>query len=131
MARILIVDDDEGIRKALGRHLTRHGHEVKAVSDFTYVRETIDARLFDIAFLDFLMPIMDGKDVCATLRIAQKENDFELVEPPPIVLMTGYPELLEKDAARPIDQCVQYRLNKPFTLEEVDQALAHCLAPAP
>jgi DNA-binding response OmpR family regulator len=127
MARILIVDDEDGIRRILERHFRSCGHEVTALDDFSRARERIDARDYDIAFLDLCMPVMNGGDVCATLRIAQKEDGFDLVEPPPIVIMTGYPELLEKDPIRLIDKRVQCCLFKPFSLREIDEVMACCL----
>lgn len=127
MARILIVDDEAGLRRVLGRHFRRQGHQVTEVEDFTAVREEIDARHFDIAFLDICMPRMNGPDVCAALRIAQKPDGFELVNPPPIVLMTGHPDLLSIDFIKRLGGRINCCLIKPFSLEEADEVLECCL----
>jgi DNA-binding response OmpR family regulator len=127
MARILIVDDEDGLRRVLTRHFTRAGHTVREVGDFTAVREEIDARDYDIVFLDLCMPGMNGGDVCAALRLAQKPDGFELVDAPPVVMMTGYPDLVSVDFVRQLGQQIYCCLVKPFTLVEADEVLECCL----
>ena len=128
MAGILVVDDEDGLRRVLARHWRGQGHEVTEVADFFAVRDRFDARAFDAVFLDIAMPIMNGGDVCAALRLAQNAKDFDLVEPPPIILMTAYPELVRKEIVEKVNGPILSCLVKPFDLAAADAALALCMS---
>jgi two-component system nitrogen regulation response regulator NtrX len=81
-ARLLVVDDEKGIRDALLQLFEYEGHEVTAAEDG---REAIEmaAKLHpDVTFLDVKMPGLDGLDVLARLR----EQDPEAV----VVMISGH-----------------------------------------
>ena len=68
MARLLVVDDEKGIRDALVQVFEYEGHEVAAAEDG---REGIDMASElrpDVIFLDVKMPGLDGLDVLGKLR---------------------------------------------------------------
>lgn len=127
MANILIVDDEESLRRVMTRHFRRRGHTVTEIADFSQVRDTFDARRFDVIFLDICMPGMNGDEVCAALRIAPRRDDFELVQPPPIILMTGYHEYANFNFTRRCGDGVYCCMTKPFSLQEADEAMRCCL----
>jgi PAS domain S-box-containing protein len=58
--RILIVDDDEGTRRALSRDLSRAGHSCEMAADGMEGLEKLRANDFDIALVDLAMPRMGG-----------------------------------------------------------------------
>lgn len=58
--RILIVDDDEGIRSLIGDFLTKHGYETTTAGDPTEMREILAGDHFDLIVLDVMMPREDG-----------------------------------------------------------------------
>jgi sigma-B regulation protein RsbU (phosphoserine phosphatase) len=67
--RILIADDDDVSREMLASLLTRHGHEVVAVSDGTEAWEVLQGEDPPrLAVLDWLMEEMDGVEVCRRVR---------------------------------------------------------------
>ncbi len=67
--RILIADDDDVSRLELEALLTRHGHEVVAVSDGTEAWEVLQGEDPPrLAVLDWLMEEMDGVEVCRRVR---------------------------------------------------------------
>jgi CheY-like chemotaxis protein len=67
--RILIADDDDVSRLQLEALLTRHGHEVVAVSDGTQAWEILQGEDPPrLAVLDWLMEEMDGVEVCRRVR---------------------------------------------------------------
>ena len=67
--RILIADDDDVSRLELEALLTRHGHEVTAVSDGTQAWEVLQGEDPPrLAVLDWLMEEMDGVEVCRRVR---------------------------------------------------------------
>ena len=58
--RILIVDDDEGIRTLIGDYLARHGYETAVAEDPAAMRALLERENFDLIVLDVMMPREDG-----------------------------------------------------------------------
>lgn len=81
MKRVLIVEDDADTRAMLEVVLTQAGYEVQAAANgLDGYRQARDFRP-DLVVTDFMMPIMDGVELCAVLR-AQSHI--------PVVLITAY-----------------------------------------
>jgi DNA-binding NtrC family response regulator len=80
--RILVVDDDPGIGQMLTKALARHGFEVDATTSADEALEKSEARGYDAALVDLVMPGRDGADLSETLR-----RRFPGL---PIGLLTGY-----------------------------------------
>lgn len=131
MARILVIDDEDALRQTLTRHFRRSGHIVTEVANFQSVRDHMDARRYDIIFLDICMPGMSGREVCGALRIAPSPDGFALVSPPPIVLMTGHPDLADPDYIRTLGGGIYCCMAKPFSLSEADEVMMCCLEESP
>lgn len=72
LAKILVVDDDPGVRDYLRRMLTRDGYHVVTVESGEVALEHINAgdnrQAFDLALIDLKMPGIDGTEVLAALR---------------------------------------------------------------
>jgi EAL domain-containing protein (putative c-di-GMP-specific phosphodiesterase class I) len=81
--RILVVDDEPTLRRAITRTLEDAGFEVHAAEDGAQAMQLLDQHSFDAVLTDVAMPGMDG---IALLR-AVRERDLEV----PVVLMTGKP----------------------------------------
>ncbi|WP_020471902.1 response regulator [Zavarzinella formosa] len=78
--RILIADDDDVSRLELEALLTRHGHEVVAVSDGTEAWEILQGEDPPrLAVLDWLMEEMDGVEVCRRVRERPELRDVYLI----------------------------------------------------
>ena len=78
--RILIADDDELSRLALRTMLTRRGHEVTAVCDGAAAWQALRADdAPPLAVLDWLMPEMDGVEVCRRVRASSALKGMYLV----------------------------------------------------
>lgn len=58
--RILIVDDDEGIRTLISEFLARHGFATATAADPVEMRRMMSAQAFDLVVLDVMMPREDG-----------------------------------------------------------------------
>ena len=65
-ARILIVDDDPGIREVISDFLVRHGFEADAVADGPALARALATKRPDLIVLDVMLPGEDGLSV-ATL----------------------------------------------------------------
>jgi CheY-like chemotaxis protein len=68
MARILVIDDDEILRRLLGRVLTRAGHTVSAAADGLEATRLAHEQPFDLVITDLLMPESDGLEVIMAIR---------------------------------------------------------------
>jgi DNA-binding response OmpR family regulator len=75
-ARILIVDDDAGIRAVLAEVLSRRGYQVQEAPDGIWVSTALQAHTFcfDLVVLDCKMPGLDGLVVLQQLRTFAPET---------------------------------------------------------
>ncbi len=80
--RILVIDDDPAVRKALVRTLTTAGYAVEEAGDAFKALDLLDAKPPDAAVLDVKMPGMDGFGLMDNLR----ERGLDI----PIVILTGH-----------------------------------------
>jgi two-component system chemotaxis response regulator CheY len=67
-ARILVVDDDEGIRDLLRMHLTSAGYEVQVAADAIAAGYSVLQSPPDLIITDVTMPHMDGFEFVAALK---------------------------------------------------------------
>lgn len=79
--RLLLADDEEPLRRILGRELQRKGHGVVLAEDGTRALRLLAEEDFDVAVLDIRMPGLDGLAVLKALK--------EDVAPPEVILLTG------------------------------------------
>jgi two-component system response regulator FlrC len=68
MARLLVVDDDEGLRSFLDAALSREGHDVTLAVDGADALRRLDAAGFDLVLTDLKMPGVDGLQVLQQVR---------------------------------------------------------------
>jgi CheY-like chemotaxis protein len=119
MARILIAEDEEGLRGFIVRALTDVGHEVTAAADGAEALDLITRGAFDLLLADIKMPVMDG----IALALATARDYPDLV----ILLMTGYAD--QRERAHGLDALIHDVIAKPFTLDEIRAAVSSALSP--
>src|SRR4028119_2455346 len=66
--RVLVVDDEPGVRAALERALTLERHDVRLAEDGQQALDTLADGTVDAIVLDVMMPRVDGLEVCRRLR---------------------------------------------------------------
>lgn len=66
--RILVVDDEEGIRNSLGEYFNRQGFTIVLAEDGVKALEEIKVKRPDIIILDVQLPIIDGLEICKKIR---------------------------------------------------------------
>ncbi|MBI4379672.1 MAG: response regulator [candidate division NC10 bacterium] len=115
VVRILLVDDEEAIRRLLARRLTRRGYAVTTATDGSQALAMLEQGAFDLAILDYMMPGMNGLELAAQCRL--RYPDLK------VLILTGSPVIVEIEAHGYL--C----LRKPLqNLEELDQAIERSLA---
>ena len=107
--RILIADDEQAVREALGRALTAEGYEVAFAGDGDETLLAVERDEPDAAVLDVMMPPPDGLEVCRRLRAA--DNTI------PILMLTAKREVSDRVAG--LDAGADDYLAKPFALDEL------------
>ncbi len=68
MANILVIDDEEGVRRAICKVLVREGHEVFEAPDGKVALDLVQDDPPDLVICDLFMPEMDGVEVLRELR---------------------------------------------------------------
>jgi CheY-like chemotaxis protein len=117
MARILLAEDDRAVREFVTRALTHHGHEVFAVGDGLEALDALQHREFDLLVTDIVMPGMDG--IALALKLAKDRPELK------ILMMSGYSA--ERQRAHNLEELIHKVLPKPFTLNEICQAVESVL----
>lgn len=114
--RVLVIDDEPAVRRALERSLRYFGYEVVSAAGGDSAYEILQHDRFDVVLLDIRMPLMSGD----TLFLAITRRWPELRER--VILMTGDAENAmegwsEELKNRPL-------LSKPFTLDTLTSCLS-------
>lgn len=68
MLNILVVDDNESIRKLTGAYLSREGYHVLTACDGVEAMQVLDQEHIDLMIADIMMPNMDGYTLTSELR---------------------------------------------------------------
>jgi two-component system, OmpR family, KDP operon response regulator KdpE len=106
--RVLVVDDEQSIRRAVGRALAARGYEVQLASDGEEALTAAAAFQPDLVVLDLNLPALDGLEVCRQLRGWS---------PVPILVLSVREDEPDKVAA--LDLGADDYLTKPFGIDEL------------
>ncbi|MCE9581340.1 MAG: sigma-54 dependent transcriptional regulator [Planctomycetes bacterium] len=109
MARILVVDDEELIRKTVAQTLSSEKHESVGASNGKEALEKLAGDTFDLALVDLKMPGMDGKEFLTAVR----EKGIEI----PVVMMSGHGTI--DDAVDATRRGALDFIQKPFDRERL------------
>ena len=78
--RILIVDDEERIRRLLRMYLEKEGYEIDEAEDGETALKLAVDHDYALVLLDVMLPGMDGTEVCAKLRLSKST---------PVIMLTA------------------------------------------
>ena len=108
MYKILVADDEEGIRRVISKYAMFEGHEVTEAKDGMEAIELCRRQSFDIAVIDIMMPELDGFSACREIR---KFSDI------PIIILSARGE--EYDKINGFEVGVDDYVVKPFSPKEL------------
>ena len=122
--RILIVDDDEPMRRALSRTLRGNGYEVDEASDAREALSAIDRQAPDLILTDIMMPGGDGVELINAIRGRAPR--------PGILAMSGRGSMGALDLLHLAEKLgADLSLNKPFSTDELLLAVSELETRAP
>jgi len=105
--RILVVDDEENVRRLVAVNLRARGYDVQEASDGLQAVTFIQKEVPDLVVLDLNMPAMNGKDVCIWIR----QNNDTL----PIIVLSALDD--EHLIVEALDLGADDYVTKPFKPE--------------
>ena len=118
--KILVVDDQRGIRLTLSAIMEHQGYDVTEAEDGYQAIEAVTRQSFDLVFLDIKMPGING---------VQSFREIKKISPgSAVVMMTGFSvEDLVKEA---LDEGARTVIYKPFQVEKVLSLIESFVTPA-
>ncbi len=120
-ARVLVVDDDPGIRIAISLKLKSKGFQVFEASDGGDALSLLAEQEVDLAILDVGMPGMDGYTLCGHI------NNGDLTRDVPVIILTAQDAAIPGDVADKI-RVARFLMN-PFSPRELVQTVQDLLDP--
>lgn len=111
--RLLLVEDDDGLRQMTAIRLRHLGHEVTLVENGIQALEVIQGQSFDLMLLDIQMPGMDGLEVLKRLRANPSTKDL------PVLVVSA------SDTAAGMRAGADHFIGKPYGRKELADAIQH------
>ncbi len=110
-SRVLVVDDEPGIRESLSGVLGDEGYDVESVGDGETCLQRLHERPFDVVLLDVWLPGIDGMETLIRIQ--------EIAEPdrPMVIMISGHGNI--ETAVRATKLGAYDFLEKPLTIEKV------------
>lgn len=107
--KILIVEDERGISRFLSDGLTEEGYETVTASDGAEGLRAFRAERPDLVLLDWMLPSMDGLEVCSAIRAEDRDT--------PILFLTAKDTVAE--TVEGLRAGANDYIKKPFSFEEL------------
>lgn len=121
MARILVIDDEEPIRRLLSRALAHEGHEVIEAQDGRHALRLLAEAPVELVITDIHVPEQDGLEVIMTVRRGWPRAR--------IIAMSGGGRFLQTEAIQMAEPLGAFgSLRKPFSIDEVREVVTRALA---
>jgi len=107
--RLLLVEDEESLRKIIQLNLEMEDFEVVSVHDGVTALDKINSEHFDLLILDLMLPQLSGMDVLKNIRV--KDQDI------PVIIISA--KDTSTDRIQGLKTGADDYLNKPFEIEEL------------
>lgn len=119
MAKLLIIDDERGIRNTLKEILADEGHEVDVAENGKQGLEMAQTKTYDLIYSDIKMPEMDGMELLKALKNGENDEngDAALNGEVPIVMISGHGDV--ETAVQALKMGAYDFLLKPLDLNRI------------
>ncbi|HUO83630.1 MAG TPA: response regulator [Thermoanaerobaculia bacterium] len=114
--RVLVVDDDDAIRRLVRTFLKRHGFETEEAKHGGEAIELISDDNFGVVLLDLMMPVVSGYEVVDYLKLHQPDRKC-------VIIMTAAGSRGTQDLDRTVIHEILY---KPFELDQMVRLVEQC-----
>ena len=118
-ARILVVDDEPGVRQFLAQALTDEGHEVQSTDNSGDALEMIKSQQYSLILLDIKMPDMSGIELYKRIQKIDKSLAHK------VVFITG--DVLGVNTAAFLSRTKAPHIVKPFDTEQLNKDISRIL----
>ena len=119
MTTILIVEDDDDLRRITRWGLEAEGFEVACAADGQQALETVFEVRPDLVVLDWELPALNGIEVCTLIRNADHSTGI------PVIIVSGRYE--DDDIRRGIEAGADAYVTKPFVIETLASEIRRVL----
>jgi len=110
--RVLIIDDDEGIRKLFKRALEDTPYQVETAESGAVGVKMQDVYRYDLIFLDLNMPGMNGIETLSAIRATDKEI--------PIFIITAFHQDYLEAITDIFEEGLKFKIaHKPLSIEQI------------
>jgi DNA-binding response OmpR family regulator len=109
--KILVVDDEETIRKFLRIHLAKSGYEVKEAVDGVQAIDLLRKEHFDLIICDIMMPRRNGWEVIEEVKTHSSTKNT------PVIVLTAKNQ--DEDMFKGYEMGASYYITKPFTKSQL------------
>jgi EAL domain-containing protein (putative c-di-GMP-specific phosphodiesterase class I)/CheY-like chemotaxis protein len=117
IGRVLVVDDEQALARAMSRVLTAAGYDVAIAADGIKAMDLMARSTFDAILSDIDMPGLNGVRFLQAVRL----RDVDV----PVVLMTGNPDV--KTAVQAVEHGALRYLIKPVDMDELRRVVARAV----
>ena len=116
-SKILVIDDEPGIREFLEIMLHKSGYLVETVADGLKAIDKIESNLFDLAIVDIQMPVMNGIEVLKKINEKSPETS--------VIMITAYAS--HETAIEAMKLGAYDYITKPFKIDEIKLVIKNAL----
>ena len=109
--KVLVIDDEETIRKFIKIQLSKAGYEVKEAGDGEQAMVELKKDRFDVLICDIMMPKKNGWEVLKEVRLNPETSGI------PVIVLTAKNE--EDDMSKGYELGATYYITKPFTKSQL------------
>jgi DNA-binding response OmpR family regulator len=116
---VLVVDDEPDMCWALGHVLRQAGYAVTSTTRGMEALELLETEPFVLAFVDAMLPDLDGHELAATIRAEKPQMA--------IILISGYYYPEDPAVVESLDKLCDAFVAKPFGLDTIRQVIRRVL----
>lgn len=113
--RVLVVDDDQNIRRLVSFNLKADGHEVILATNGKEGLEAAQREQPDLILLDIMMPIMNGYETCSALKTDPETKEI------PVFMLSAKGQMTDLDEAFAVG--ADNYITKPFDVEKLNKTI--------